>query len=559
MWFLGAGASASAGVPTAYHLVWEFKRILFCSEQRVPVEAITDLADPAVRDRLQQHFDSKHSYPVLDSDDEYAIYFEAAHPSEADRRAVLDHTMSAAAPSYGHKVLAALMKADRARIVWTTNFDPMVEDAAAEIFRTTGRLTTATPDSPELARQALAEERWPLLVKLHGDFRSRRLRNTSEELRRQDAELRDALVRSCQRHGLIVVGYSGRDRSIMESLEQAIDGGRGYPNGLFWFYRSEEEVRPSVKRLIDLAASEGIEATLIHLETFDELMGDLLNLESTIPGEVRKNLDQSQKRWVSDAPLPEIEGKFPVLRMNAFPVLEWPTTCRLVICDIGGTAEVRQVVKDTGADLIVARRSKGVICFGSDAEVQKAFRNFKISKLDLHTIEGHRLLYDSAEFGLLYEAIAHAIIRELPLRTDRHGFMHRLIIDETRADQSRLIALRKAVKVLGGKIGRENLFWFEAADIRLDYRMSRLWLLILPTIAVPREKNVPLNTEATEFIREHLTRRYNPKANELLDAWRTLLFGDAKQGEFRTFGIADGVDGVFRLGEITAFSRRRPA
>jgi len=558
MWFLGAGASASAGVPTAYHLIWDFKRVLYCSEQRLPVEAVADLADPAVRFRLQQYLDSKHSYPEDNSDDEYAFYFEAAYPSEADRRLVLSRAMSGATPSYGHKVLATLMNAGRARIVWTTNFDPMVEDAAAEVFRTTGRLTTATPDAPKLARQALAEERWPLLVKLHGDFRSRRLRNTSEELRRQDADLRDSLVRACQRYGLIVIGYSGRDQSVMETLELAIDGGRGYPAGLFWFYRSEEDVRPSVKRLVARAASAKIETVLIQLETFDESMGDLLNLESAVPVEVRKTLDQSRKRYVSDASLPGIGGNFPVLRMNAFPVLEWPSTCRLVVCEIGGTAEVRQVVQDAQADLMVGRRASGVICFGADAQVRKAFRNYGISKLDLHPIDVRRLRYsDSAELGLLYDGLVRAILRELPLRSDRHAGKHRLLVDESNSKHPRLKALRKAVGLLSGVVGVGNFNWFEAAEIRLEYRLSTLWLIVVPTVAIHREQDTPLSTEAVEFVRERLARRYNRKVNELLDAWKALLLGDAPEVELRAFGVSDGVDAVFRLGSTTAFSRRR--
>ena len=48
MWFLGAGASASAGVPTAADLIWEFKQELFVSQRRVPRQAVEDLGSPAV-------------------------------------------------------------------------------------------------------------------------------------------------------------------------------------------------------------------------------------------------------------------------------------------------------------------------------------------------------------------------------------------------------------------------------------------------------------------------------------------------------------------------------
>ena len=35
MWFLGAGASASAGIPTAGDMIWEFKQLLYVSQRRV--------------------------------------------------------------------------------------------------------------------------------------------------------------------------------------------------------------------------------------------------------------------------------------------------------------------------------------------------------------------------------------------------------------------------------------------------------------------------------------------------------------------------------------------
>lgn len=66
----------------------------------------------------------------------------------------------------------------------------------------------------QMAEQAFQGSRWPLEVKLHGDFRSRRLKNTPDELRKQDERLLRVLIDSCHTSGLIVVGYSGRDDSI---------------------------------------------------------------------------------------------------------------------------------------------------------------------------------------------------------------------------------------------------------------------------------------------------------------------------------------------------------
>ena len=89
MWFLGAGASASAGVPTAGQLIWQFKRFLYATQTSTPISAI-DVADPAVRRRLQRHFDDLGQLPPPGDAEEYAAYFEAAYPDRADRRRMLD-------------------------------------------------------------------------------------------------------------------------------------------------------------------------------------------------------------------------------------------------------------------------------------------------------------------------------------------------------------------------------------------------------------------------------------------------------------------------------------
>jgi hypothetical protein len=123
MWYLGAGASASAGIPTALDMVWEFKQLLFVSQRRVALQTVADLSNPAIRAQVQAHIDAAGTLPAADPPEEYARLFEAACPAESDRRAFLDAKLTCAKPSYGHRALAALMRAQRTLLVWTTNFD----------------------------------------------------------------------------------------------------------------------------------------------------------------------------------------------------------------------------------------------------------------------------------------------------------------------------------------------------------------------------------------------------------------------------------------------------
>lgn len=174
MWLLGAGASASAGIPTARDMIWEFKKQLFISQRRVSPQAVADLSSAAIRAQLQAHVDSSENLPAAGTPDEYAALFEAVYSDEKDRRTYLDAKIAGGKPSYGHFALATLMRAQLTRLVWTTNFDPLIADACAKIYDATGPLTTVALDAPGLAQECIAEGRWPIEIKLHGDFRSRR-------------------------------------------------------------------------------------------------------------------------------------------------------------------------------------------------------------------------------------------------------------------------------------------------------------------------------------------------------------------------------------------------
>lgn len=249
MWLLGAGVSAAAGIPTAGDMIWEFKQRLFVSQRRMPPDIVADLSAPGVRQRLQEHIDSMESLPKVGDPTEYSALFEEVFRSEADRRTYLDSKMTGAKPSYGHLVLATLMRGQQARLVWTTNFDPLVADACAKVFDGTGALTTVALNAPEVAAHAISEGRWPVEIKLHGDFRHRKLKNTDDELRHQDEQLRQVLVDSCGRFGMVVAGYSGRDDSVMKALDSALDKKGAFPSGVFWLHRGEE---PPYGRVIEL-------------------------------------------------------------------------------------------------------------------------------------------------------------------------------------------------------------------------------------------------------------------------------------------------------------------
>jgi NAD-dependent SIR2 family protein deacetylase len=574
MWFLGAGASASAGIRTAGQMIWHFKQQIYCTEQRISSKSCPELSDQAFRARLDRYFQSQGGYPAPGSDDEYAFYFERALPAEVDRRSYIDRMVSGFSPSQGHLALAALAKLNLLRVIWTTNFDRLVEDALVKVLGSTSAFAAGTLDASDLVQHALSDARRPVLAKLHGDFLSRRLKNTSEELRAQDARLRRCLLEECHRQGLVVVGYSGRDHSVMEMLEAAIDNGNGYPGGLFWFHRPDGEPANRVTQLIKQARAVGIDAHLIEVETFDELMVDLFLLVENVPDDLRSLLSERRSR-LTQVRIPEPGNQFPFIRLNALPVIALPNSCRLIECQIGNTREVRDAIKAASAQVIAARRDVGVIAFGSDSEIRRAFEPHRITRFDLYPIDAERLSFDTAEQGLLTEALVHALVRERPLlsRPCRRG--HLLYIDPQRADDVRAATLKAAAGQLVGVVPNTTLRWAEAVRVRLERRLDRNWFLFEPSVWIdypdaeeecdcigedePVSAGKPLRNEAArEFIRERAAKRYNYVLAKLFNGWVDLIVGPGsnEHATLRAFGIGDGIDASFTLSRVTAFSGR---
>lgn len=551
MWFLGAGASASSGIPTAGDMIWEFKQQLFVTQRKVSLRSVMDLSDPYIKSRIRTFVESLPDVPPEGSADEYAALFEKAYPSEADRRTYIDSKVKGGKPSYGHIALATLMRAQMAHLVWTTNFDPLVADACAKVYDGTGHLTTIALGEPELAGQAIHEGRWPIEVKLHGDFRSRRLKNTSDELRLQDERLRQVLVDSCRRFGLIVAGYSGRDSSIMDALEFALDTSGAYPAGLFWLHRGDWKPYERVETLLSKASSVGVEAALVRIENFDELLRDLVRIQTTLDTQILDKFSLERRRR-SPVPLRQTKGAWPVLRLNGIPVLESPSVCRKVVCDVGGYSEARGAAEAAGVEVLLARTKAGVLAFGTDSDVHAAFDRYNITEFDLHTIETKRLRYESGERGLLQDALTRALTRQYGLIAITKGSSDLLYPVDSSSTMWR--ELKKQVGVLKGTVpGFANLQWFEGLEVRVDWANDRLWLLLESRTIfdgiTPENKGA-----AADFARERTVRRYNRNLNSLIGFWASTL-GSGTQ-PIRAFGIADGVDAVFKLGGDTAYSRR---
>ena len=297
MWLIGAGASVSSGVPTAAQMIWEFKQNLYASQKHVPLRRWRTFPTPRYGNGYR-HMSISRACCQRMVRPTIRGAVRAVWPSEIDRQTFIRAKVSGAKPAFGYWRSPLLCALVGLALSGRRTLLSLTADACAKVYERTGALTTVSLDASALAQSAIASEQWPIEVKLHGDFRSRRLSNTPNELLQQDAEFRQALIQACQSYGLVIAGYSGRDASIMEALRSAVRGPKSFPHGLFWLHRGDGPPLPEVESLLLECQSQGIEAGLVSIDNFDETMRDLVRLVDGIDTAVLDQFALQRTIWV---------------------------------------------------------------------------------------------------------------------------------------------------------------------------------------------------------------------------------------------------------------------
>lgn len=589
-WFLGSGASAASGIPTGYSMIMDFKTRIFCRENNISRREI-DTGDPVWVDRIDSFFRTSSLLPPEGDPTEYAAAFEAVYPHERLRRQYIDDAIAKGAPAFGHRVLGSLMAARKSDCVFTTNFDPLIEEAAqtASALLPTGeqaRPTVAALDSAERAMRSLKESDWPLVAKLNGDYQSEDIKNTESELEAQDARMRHVLVEASQRFGMVFVGYSGRDASVMEALTSVLSKRTPFPNGLFWVAQSASRLLPAVIHFLESARSAGVDVSMVECKTFDELAADVLKQVDLPPVLHEHVMAGRHEARLTPVNLPTKEARrFPVLRLSALPVETLPRQARRLIVDIPTTSSAAPtLLKDAKSKAIVAASGRELAVFGEDDEILAALQSLgpRISgKIDLDAVN------ESWARGLVYDALVKALSRHRPLRARLNRSGHSLVVMGPREGEEpskvqwrekALSRLRQAYDTsLTGTVPKLGFPFQERVFLKLEHVSGQWWCGFEPHIFVDiprdRENSVdgsgaqvacpserPIERKggdpAGDWRQERWARRYNGNWARIMDAWAHLLT-DGADGKLDAFGLDAGVglDAEFVVSSVTAWSR----
>ena len=252
---LGAGSSITSGIEPAGKLVkiWRKKyHELHCEDGK------------SEEDFIKQH----HWYNTAE---EYATLFELLYDQPAQRREFIESCVESAFPSWGYIYLVNLIRNKVFNIVLTTNFDDLLNEACYQFSSDVRPMLCAHDSSIRFLR---VTSKRPKIIKLHGDFLFDDIKNTVTELESLEGNIREKLKHIACEYGLIVVGYAGNDRSIMDSIDILLKSESSFPHGIYWCIKDDAEDNLSNK-LEALRRDSRVHIIKIH--GFDEFFANLHN------------------------------------------------------------------------------------------------------------------------------------------------------------------------------------------------------------------------------------------------------------------------------------------
>jgi len=238
---------------------------------------------------FQKYFDSQDGYPSLYDPTEYSFYFEKCYDNDLARQRFIEQSVVRHNPSIGYLCLAEMIIHGRIKNIWTTNFDSLPETAINILEPQQELLVCSSVNSDSIDN---FNPNYPCICKLHGDSRYGKLQNTSEELQKIEYKLQEYWLQCLHNRGMVVLGYSGNDESVMNFLEQHIADSTFLSKGLFWMTIRGVPVNAKVEKLIEKAKQHNKIAEIIEFDSFDDFFQNLyksLGYKNSVIDEQWKN------------------------------------------------------------------------------------------------------------------------------------------------------------------------------------------------------------------------------------------------------------------------------
>jgi hypothetical protein len=244
---LGSGLSRAAEIPTGWEITLDLVRRVATAQGEPEQDELAKWAD-----WHRAKFGGEPNYSKLleeltgTPEERRAVLHGYIDPSEEDRQEGRKR------PTKAHLAIADMVRDGHIRVIVTTNFDRLLENALRErgVEPTVVASVDALKGAEPLTHSAC------YILKLHGDYKDSRILNTDEELNGYPTEYDQLLDRIFDEFGLIVAGWSGEwDHALRAAILRMTN--RRYPT--YWAVRGR--IGDGAEQLIDHRRATTVDIT----------------------------------------------------------------------------------------------------------------------------------------------------------------------------------------------------------------------------------------------------------------------------------------------------------
>ena len=542
---LGAGASVESGIPSASDCIWEWKHEIFTSLNPTSANTFNNIKVDNVRVAVQNWLNSQMIYPPENSDEEYSFFAEKAYPIDDDRRKYFQHLVENKNPSLGYHLVAMLAEIGWIKSIWTTNFDGLSLKVAHQYNLIPVEVTL---ESQERIHRGDVD-RELLCVALHGDYKYGALKNTATELDAQSDVLIKALQYELAKRNLIVIGYSGRDKSLMEALKKAYSqpgAGRLYWCGYGTACASE------VKELLNIVAANGRQGFYIPTDGFDKTMLLLsrhcMSNNPAFLSRIDVLLDTLGKHTnLASTPFQESTGALrKVVKTNLYPI-SFPSICyqfKLVYSD---DEKPWTICKALSKQNIIAVPYKDVVyAWGDKEKIAAVCSKRLVGSIDVTPFNRELVLHNKTFRELLLRAVTKILAEQKGL-----SFSNDKIWDTTDAQ-----------KTFFYRIDKTPIHAYFAVRLSLEFDDKYIYLSFNPAYQfrdAEKYSKTTIKVFSDLFSSRINGTKPNLFINNYVDEWVNILIGSraiklhfpviSKNNFSFTFGANSALVGVNNISE----------
>ena len=446
---LGAGASISSGVQSAYDCIWEWKKDIFLSKNVNSSEYYKNFKDNAVRKSIQKWLDNEGGYPILDSPQEYSFYAE----NDTQNETFKDH-----------------------------------------------------------------------LSNYHID------------------------------KNMIVIGYSGRDKSLMDALKETFTK-KG--SGRLYWCGYGETINSEVSELLLTIRASGREAYYVATDGFDKTMIHLSKSAFEDNPIISLQIDETLKD-ISENELHNTDFTLNVtktdkyIKSNLHPII-FPKEVFQFEIDYGNEKPwsfLRMLTKETNTCAIPFK--KKVFALGTLSEINATFKNYLRSDIKREAISKKDIENVGAFRALMLQAVLKYFTHDPNIESDNKDKLWMKSSERNIGN----ISIHKALSL--------SLFFSNNNDYA--------YLSFSPTVYLTSPEEIGIKKKQ-EISKKLLEKLYNNKYDEYLSLWNTLLFENKRLKfeyplcsgtgfEFQiscnsAYGEINVLDSNFRTYSLPSFDKRK--